>query len=461
MSAIKMPAASSAPKGARQADVDLPQLGRYTILDRLASGGMATVYVGRQGGAAGFERLVAIKLCHEHLRNNKTFASMFLEEARLAARVRHPNVVATLDVSAGDPLYLIMEYVEGESLSLLARRARRRGSHLPMEVSLRMMMDALAGLQAAHECVGPDGRPLGLVHCDISPQNILVGVDGTARITDFGIARAAAHLPEDGGVIKGKLAYMAPEQISAGPITQRADVFSAGVVLWELLTGEKLFRGDDDAAIIRAALHRPIPPPSALRPNISQSLDAIVLRAAQRDPARRFPSALEFLSALERLPLSLPSARAVGEYVRREMGDSTRPPQAESGTFGKRPVAGDSEDVDTPALPADRFRLPAPFAPVGVDPPTRVVDPPRELLAATGCEPSRSDVGNTGSRTPPPDAYRPRRLIVAFVLILVGCAAGLLLAPSRVSPSGSSSASPSAFPESAPSAGAAPTELPP
>src|SRR5262249_36853372 len=148
-------------------------LRRYTVLGRIASGGMATVYLARQTGAAGFERIVAIKACHTHLREHAGFASMFLADARLAARIRHPNVVATLDVSDGDPLYLVMEYVEGGSLSALLRCVKSRGWHrLPVSVSLRIVMDALAGLQATHECRGPDGCPLGLVHRDVSPQNI-------------------------------------------------------------------------------------------------------------------------------------------------------------------------------------------------------------------------------------------------------------------------------------------------
>lgn len=156
------------------ADAERPEfpreLDRYTLLGELASGGMAKIYVGRQVGAAGFERIVAIKCCHEHLRSNLAFAEMFLDEARLAARIRHHNVVATLDVSDGNPLYLVMEYIEGCSLSALARTARHAGRRVPLDIALRIVCDALAGLHAAHECCGPDGERLGLVHCDVSPR---------------------------------------------------------------------------------------------------------------------------------------------------------------------------------------------------------------------------------------------------------------------------------------------------
>lgn len=406
-------------------------LGRYTILGRVASGGMATVYVGRQTGAAGFERIVAIKVCHDHLRRNAHFASMFLEEARLAALIRHPNVVATLDVSAGDPLYLLMEYVEGGSLSTLVRHAMRRGERLPIEVSLRIVMDALAGLQATHECKGPDGRPLGLVHCDVSPQNVLVGVDGTARITDFGIARAAAHLEEDDGVIKGKLAYVAPEQLSSEPVTERTDLFSMGVVLWELLTGHLLFRERTDAATVRAVLRRPIAPPSTVDPFIPSALDAIVLRALERDPAKRFGSALELLAALEQLPIVPASARVVGEYVRRDVA--------------RLPDLADAVDhADTPARPSGFLEVARTSSSSAEthELPTRVHAPTADLLAAA------TEVTIEAPLVPRPralsdagatDTFRLRRVIVAVALLLVGGAAGLLATSSPSSPSPSPS----------------------
>jgi len=405
--------------GAAAADpAEFPrELGRYTLLGELASGGMAKVYVGRQVGAAGFERIVAIKCCHDHLRSNDAFAEMFLDEARLAARIRHHNVVATLDVSDGNPLYLVMEYVEGCSLSGLARAARHAGRRVPLDIALRVVCDALAGLHAAHECCGPDGERLGLVHCDVSPQNILVGVDGSARITDFGIARATARMTlEEQSIIKGKPSYMAPEQLASGEITRRADVFSAGVVLWELLTGKPLFRSTDEWTTMHAVLTRAVAAPSSVEPSVPASLDAVLLRALERDPARRFASAGDFLAALERLPLPVATARRVSQYVRHEGGASLSPGKFPSGRY-PRAVAPDARDVvEASAEAVDEGP--------GSEMPTRLFAPPKELVEATAREREASL----------PDAYRSRRMIVAITLILVGCGVGLLFAQKQAAP---------------------------
>jgi serine/threonine protein kinase len=413
------------------------ELGRYTVLGTLSSGGMATVYLGRQGGAAGFERIVAIKCCHDHLRSNAAFAEMFLDEARLAARIRHHNVVGTLDVSDGDPLYLVMEYIEGCSLSALARSAVKRGAAVPLDVSLRIVSDALAGLHAAHECRGPDGEPLGLVHCDVSPQNILVGVDGSARITDFGIARATARMTiEEQSVIKGKPSYMAPEQLMSGDVTRRADVFSTGVVLWELVTGRSLFRGADDWVTMHAVLTRPIPPPSSVAPSLPRELDEVLLRALARDPAERLASAGDFLSALEHLSLPIASARRVSEYVRGQGVVKPLPSQAPSGSYPR----GEAPRLPVAPRPEDDERTPRSEHPARAssseDLPTRLFEPPPELVAATVREASQPDA----------DAYRSRRMIVAIVLILVGCACGLLFsrapAPAPAAPPATASPAP-------------------
>ena len=383
---------------------------------------MATVYVGRQTGAGGFERLVAIKFCHEHLRLNEAFVSMFLLEARLAARIRHPHVVATLDVSPGVPLYLVMEYVEGLSLAALAHRVAARGNWLRRDVALRIMTDALAGLGAAHQCRGPDGERLDVVHCDVSPQNILVGVDGTSRITDFGIARAATQVkgPEDKTIIKGKLRYMAPEQLLSRPITPRTDVFAAGIVLWELLTGRPLFRADDDPATARAVLSRSIPPPSALDPQLPKELDAIVLRALEREPSARFETAEEFLSTLESVPQAFATARGVGECVREHGGAQAI--EWESGSFRSgtpRPSTLPPAEPDDQEIPVE---LPPHVEESTADPPTSRFETPKDLIAATSSEAEALDV------------TRIRRLVVAVVLLLLGCALGLVVATSGSRP---------------------------
>ena len=222
----------------------LTKIGRYALFDQFATGGMATVHLGRLDGAGGFSRVVAIKRLLPHLVRNEDFTQMLLKEARLAARVRHPNVVPTLDVvaSKGDVL-LVLEYVHGEALSTLCRvQVKQKKDHIPVDIAVAIMRDVLGGLDAVHEATDERGRSLGLVHRDISPPNVLVGVDGLSRVLDFGIAKALEHIEEsDPNRVKGKTGYLSPEQIRGERLTQRSDVFSAGIILWEMLATRRLF----------------------------------------------------------------------------------------------------------------------------------------------------------------------------------------------------------------------------
>ncbi|MDP9152218.1 MAG: serine/threonine protein kinase, partial [Myxococcota bacterium] len=213
--------------------------GRYLLLEPFARGGMATVHFGRQLGLAGTGRVVAIKRLHPHLAAEPEFVSMFLDEARIAARVRHPNVVSMLDaILHGTELLLVMDFIHGESLARVVAQSRANGSLLPLAIASAIVGDLLAGLQAAHAAKSEHGEPLGLVHRDVSPQNVIVGADGVARVVDFGIAKAAGRLAVTcEPARKGKIAYMAPEQLRAQPVSVRTDVYAASVVLWECLTG--------------------------------------------------------------------------------------------------------------------------------------------------------------------------------------------------------------------------------
>ncbi|MFO0644930.1 MAG: serine/threonine-protein kinase [Polyangiales bacterium] len=293
------------------------QLGRYELLHEIATGGMATVYLARARSVAGFERVVAIKVCHPHLRHEEEFSSMFLDEARLAARIHHPNVVSTLDVGEAEQLYLVMEYIEGDRISGLIKAAARRGERVPVPITLRIMIDVLSGLHAAHELKDHQGHPLNIVHRDVSPQNILVGVDGVTRITDFGIAKAEARLTVTReGQVKGKMSYMAPEQLSSTNVNRRADVYAAGVVLWEALTGRRLFRADTEAETLNLVLHGVVLAPSTVAPEIVPEVDAVLRKALERDPDKRFQSAAEFADALENLDvLKVATTRAVAAYI--------------------------------------------------------------------------------------------------------------------------------------------------
>lgn len=300
------------------------RLGRYEIITPLASGGMATVFVGRVLGAAGFHRLVAIKLLHPHVAADQQFITMFLDEARLAARIRHRNVVPTLDLQHGpEGHYLVMELIEGESLLGLLRESVKVNKPMPPPVAVRIMLDVLAGLHAAHTLTGDAGEPLNLVHRDVSPHNILVGVDGTARIVDFGIARAEERLGTTrDGQVKGKLAYMAPEQTTSEPVDRRVDVFTAGIVLWETLCGRRLFKGQSDAEVLRKLLDKPIPRLRDMAPAYSEALDDVCARALARSVDDRFDTAAHFAEALEHAaqPLGIATPKQVGAYVRETSG---------------------------------------------------------------------------------------------------------------------------------------------
>jgi serine/threonine protein kinase len=277
------------------------RLGRYEILTELASGGMASVYIARAQGVAGFERLVAIKLLYPHLAYERDFVSMFLDEARLAARIRHMNVVPTIDISEspGDGYFLVMEYIEGNHLGALLSRAARRGELLPRPFVCRVLMDALQGLGAAHRLTDENGKPLRIVHRDVSPHNILVGTDGIARLTDFGVAKADVRMASTrAGQFKGKLSYMAPEQASASQADLRSDLFSVGIILWESLTGRRLFKGDSNAATLNRLLNDTINRPSTLWKEL-EPFDDVVMRALRRNPEDRFQSADDFAEALD------------------------------------------------------------------------------------------------------------------------------------------------------------------
>jgi serine/threonine-protein kinase len=283
-------------------------VGRYWLYDEIAAGGMATVHLGRLVGPAGFTRTVAIKKLHPQFAKDDEFSSMFLDEARIAARIRHPNALTALDVvtSKGE-LYIVMDYIHGESLGKLLR-----AGPVPLAIASSINTQALLGLHAAHEAVDERGAPLEIVHRDVSPQNILVGVDGVARVVDFGIAKAASRFhTTQAGKIKGKLSYMSPQQVQSEDVDRRADIFAAGVVLWESVVGRKLLaRGD--ATITRVTLWQGIPNEDlALVPAF---LQPIVKRALARDPEARFATAREMALALaDAVPPA--SSMEVGDWV--------------------------------------------------------------------------------------------------------------------------------------------------
>lgn len=313
-------------------------IGRYVLYDPIATGGMATVHLGRLLGQVGFARVVAIKRLHPHLAKDPDFVAMFLDEARVAASINHPNVVHTVDVVALEgELFLIMEYVEGDSLSHLIRDTRRRGQLVDPRIVSSVVAGACFGLHAAHTTTDQLGRPLQMVHRDVSPQNIQVGTDGVARVLDFGVAKAARRIQEtNAGQLKGKFSYMAPEMVRHDEIDQRSDIFSAGICLWEALTGKFLFHSEEPGRTIAKVLEMPIPAPSSVVPDIPPALDEIAARALERNRDKRYQTARELAIALEDAMPPLP-ARRVGEWVDSLVGPAMRARQtrlAELATAG-------------------------------------------------------------------------------------------------------------------------------
>ncbi|HTV21859.1 MAG TPA: serine/threonine-protein kinase [Polyangiaceae bacterium] len=275
---------------------------RYLVFDEIGVGGMASVHIGMLTGAVGFRRIVALKQLHSRFIHDPDFVAQFINEARLAARIHHANVVQTLDVVwTGTQLMLVLEYVDGDTLNRVLRSAFERRQQVPIEVACSMATGLLHGLHAAHEVRDEEGVPLDIIHRDVSPQNILIGRDGVARVLDFGVAKALAQSPNtQSGLLKGKFGYMAPEQLMRGQVDRRADVFAAGVVLWETLTCRRLFQASKNLEqAMSRVVSADIPPPSTYRPTIPRELDAIVMKAMDREPDRRFQTAEELAVALE------------------------------------------------------------------------------------------------------------------------------------------------------------------
>ncbi len=296
-------------------------VGRYAVYNEIAAGGMATVHIGRLLGPVGFARTVAVKRLHPQFAKDPEFVSMFLDEARLAARVQHPNVVATIDVVATDgELFLIMDYVRGESLSKLVRTVKKQGGRMPPRIAASICCGFLHGLHAAHEAKNERGDRIDLVHRDVSPQNVLVGADGIARVLDFGIAKAAGRVQVTrDGQIKGKLAYMPPEQLSGRELTRAVDIYAGAVVIWETLTGERLFKGETESETLAKILRDDVLPPSEVVPGLGTVFDAPILRALSRDPKQRHATARELAFELEKC-VGVASASEVGEWVENMVG---------------------------------------------------------------------------------------------------------------------------------------------
>ncbi len=330
------------------------QLGRYALHAELAAGGMAVVYLARQTGAVGFGKTVAIKRLHPHLARDPYFVTMFLDEARLAARVQHPNVCPILDVVSTDTeLFLVLEYIRGETLSGLLRAARKAGKKIPVPIAAAIIVGLLSGLHAAHEAKDELGKPLDIVHRDVSPQNLVVGADGVARVLDFGVAKAATRLQTTReGQLKGKIPYMAPEQLQ-GQVTAKSDVYSAALVMWEALTSQRLFRGETEAQVLHLVMTMDATAPSTLNPEVPPALDAVVLKGLVRDPAGRWQSARAMAVAIE-AAVPVASSMKVAEWVESLIGKTLAARDAMRAEIesGSHSVDSLPAPMSTPSLPA-------------------------------------------------------------------------------------------------------------
>ncbi|MEM9456060.1 MAG: bifunctional serine/threonine-protein kinase/formylglycine-generating enzyme family protein [Myxococcota bacterium] len=277
------------------------QLGRYQLVHKLATGGMAELFLARTSGIEGFEKVVVLKRILGHLRDNETFVNMFLDEARIAANLEHPNIVSVYDIGkVGEDYFFTMAYLHGEDLSAVLRESARSGRGVPLPQALYIIQGVCAGLHYAHEQVGLDGQPLDIVHRDVSTTNVMLTYDGGVKLLDFGIAKAASQSQlTQAGVRKGKASYMSPEQCRADTLDRRSDVFSIGIMLWELTTMRGLFRADNEMAVMNMISNKDATPPSAVVAGYPAELERIVMRALARDRDKRYQTARELQEELE------------------------------------------------------------------------------------------------------------------------------------------------------------------
>jgi serine/threonine-protein kinase len=273
---------------------------RYRVLQRLEAGGMAEVYVGEAASVQGFKKRVAIKRVLPHLAQNKNFIGMFLDEARLGAKLNHANVVTVFDIGAADNTYfIVMEFVDGCNLKKIIEVLRRQSRAFPAKEAIYICMEACRGLSYAHELTDDDGNPLSLVHRDVSPPNILISRRGEVKVTDFGLAKATTQLEKtDPGVVKGKFSYLSPEAAVGESVDARADVFAMGIVLWEMLAGRRLFLGETDFQTVKLVQQAAVPSITKLNPELDGAFEEVLGKALARDPRDRYQSAREFGDAL-------------------------------------------------------------------------------------------------------------------------------------------------------------------
>ncbi len=289
------------------------QFGPYTLLERIAVGGMAEVFKAKRSGVEGFEKVVALKRILPHLSENKEFVDMFVDEAKMVAGLAHPHIVQIFDLGKIERSYYIaMEYVQGRDLRTIEKHAHERGLRLPLDLGLRMVSQVCAALEYAHRKKDERGHAMEIVHRDVSPQNILISFEGDVKLVDFGIAKAATKASTtDRGALRGKLLYMSPEQAWGRPLDRRSDLFSLGIVLYELVTETKPFvGGGTELTILELVRQCQITPPREVNPRIPESLDRVIMKALAREPDERYQDAGQMQRGLERFLRERPPVTA-------------------------------------------------------------------------------------------------------------------------------------------------------
>ncbi len=360
------------------------KIGRYEVIRRLASGGMAEVFLAKVAGPMGFEKTLVLKRILPHLAEEPDFVEMFLSEAKLVAQLNHPNIVQIFDFGEADgAYYLAMEFVDGPNLRVLLKRTGALGALLEPQLCAKMISASCEGLAFAHEFRDPaTGHALGLIHRDISPDNILLSRQGAVKVTDFGIAKAVGYGPRtQSGVVKGKLAYMAPEQLRGQPLDPRADVYSLGVVLYELLTNHKPFDATTDAAIVAAILFEPLIPAIKRRPDLPGAVQRILDRGLAKDRNERYPSCLAFQAELERFIVSLGEpigALDIARFIN----------QLDSQAESPRPLSLDiapprRQELDAPTVATNALRSQTRGKAVSLKSPQKGIAQPPESLDET------------------------------------------------------------------------------
>ncbi len=450
------------------------QFGQYEILERIASGGMAELYKAKRTGVEGFQKIVAIKKILPHLADDEAFVTMFADEAKLAAQLNHPNIIHIYDlgkIQAGG-YFIAMEYVDGRDLKTIQQSGRALGVPLPVPLAVYVASKVASALDYAHRRRDAEGHELNIVHRDVSPQNILISYEGDIKLCDFGIAKAASKASKtQSGALKGKIQYMSPEQAWGKPIDRRSDLFSLGVVLHELLTGERLFGGDTDINVLEKVRSADVAPPSQLNPEVPHNLDTVVLKALAKEPDDRYANASDLLRDLDSVLYSYtpaPGSADVAIYLHRL--------QAEEGAVAEAQAREAAQAVEE-SEPAARKRkskgapvsrktssVPKP-PPPPAPPPAATAPSPPPAPAPPSREPSRPSAEVFGSLEKSAEAERASRtpliaLVVAAAIALVGFLAWRMMKPSAGGKTTAGSVTPAAaLPTAAPTLAAAPVAV--